>query len=135
MLWPRLVFLLLPLGLGGVGNVPHIFALLRRRPLAVMSLFPQQGMTSHASLPDRVLVGIPGLEVKEASGMIKEPLRSSDGGLKLPLPGGRGNMAAYCNRYTDYTDSRRGTARYWTRGTALARSYFTMARILFSICM
>ena len=41
MLWPRLVLLLLPLGLGVLGTL-HT-SLLRRRPLAVMSLFPQQG--------------------------------------------------------------------------------------------
>ena len=42
MLWPRVVFLLLlPLGLGVLGTF-RTSSLLRRRPLAVMSLFPQQ---------------------------------------------------------------------------------------------
>ena len=67
--------------------------------------------------------------------MIKKPLRSSDGGLIAPSPGGRGTWQPIEIGTLTIPTRGRGTARYWTRGTALARSYFTMARILFSICM
>ena len=67
--------------------------------------------------------------------MIKAPLRSSDGGLIAPSPPGEGTWQPIAIDTLTIPTRGRSTARYWTRGTALARSYFTMARSLFSICM